>query len=493
VPKFNKMPTKLKRCGRCSSCKGKICHPTSTTRCLGCKFPSRKEGCHLRQPCVRQVTGAAQFKALGEETTSASENESNSRHRYPTRLSMSSDNDEGACDPASIAMETISSAVSKLGHISLTNITTDVSTRVTNTPTSSNSDSLDQTLIRQEVLPKKAILPPYMTNWEMSQVSDHNFSPAPLVPPILKRRESNIGVPINAASTPTRSGQSVKFTPPPDLGTIPEQPSFGRIKYDNMQDYANHDMSNPSTVINQIVEKNKQMQIDRQLQLSLQNEGSRVASVGTTSIPLQPKAPASVEEIQEDPTHLATVRSMFKEFLDQLHPNHIGQFEEVLNQIDLTSDKSIEQIFDMIARKVFDLDNTADVTKEVKLYCNTLSSCIDKARQVSDWNHSCITGPINHLRNALNQMAIDRLDAIATAQADAEALQRKNFLAFSQCNQPVNAPVNWKYDDGKISEKPKVLPQNPASSRLPPIDDVLTEVESHKKPLIPIPSGQKKC
>ena len=219
---------------------------------------------------------------------------------------MSSDNDEGAFDPASIAMETISNVVSKLDHISLTDITTNVSTGVSSTPTGSHSGSLDQTLIGKEVLPKEAILPPYVTNWEMSQVSDHNFSPAPPMHPILKRRESDVHVPIHAVSTPTRSGQSVKFTPPV-LGTIPEQPSFGRIKYDNMQDYADHDKSNPSTVINQIVERNQQMQIDRQLQLSLQSEGSRVAPVGTTNIPLQPKAPTSVEDIQDDPTQFAKV------------------------------------------------------------------------------------------------------------------------------------------------------------------------------------------
>jgi hypothetical protein len=150
-------------------------------------------------------------------------------------------------------------------------------------------------------------------------------------------------------------------------------------------------------------------------------------------------------------------------------------------------------------------------------------------------------------------MTIDRFDAIALAKANAEELERKNFLASSQCNQPVTAPVNWKYDDGKIgrsSEKPNSpiesskdageynptslgitkagskpdentppVPirsnlldppklsrigiksqsftnttqwKNSASSRHSSVDDVLTEVEIPplKKPLDPIPSTQ---
>ena len=242
-----KMPFKLKRCGHCTACRGKVCHPTRGTRCTGCKFPARKEGCHLRQPCVKQASNTTHFAAMGGETTSASESESNTKHRYPTRLSMS-DNDESEFDPASTAMEAISTVVSKLDHITLADITTNVPTGASSTPVGgcSEVDSLDRTLIENEVLPNqttKAILPPYLSNWEMSQVSDHNFSQVPPMRPILRnsRRESNIHVPLNAISTPTKTGQSVTFTPPA-LGTIKEQSSHDNIN-------PNGDKSNNNPVL----------------------------------------------------------------------------------------------------------------------------------------------------------------------------------------------------------------------------------------------------
>ena len=446
---------------------------------MGCKYPDKKKGCLLRQPCVKQASNNAHFVSTAGETTSASESESNSKHRYPTRLSMS--DNESAIDQTSIAIEAVSNMVSNLDRITLTDfedITSRVSTGASGTPVGgcSEVDSLDQTLVETSVLPKQAnVLPHYQSTWEVSQVPDHNFSQIPPMRPILRnpRRESNIHVPLNAISTPTKNGQSVRFTPPA-LGTIQEQSSHDNSNPDGSKfrkvissTVINQDISSRRSSVDDVLSEAKeeqervkqlQIQMDRQLQLSL-----------------QPSPPASIEDIQNNPELLATVRNIFTEFLNQVHPDHIGGFERELNHINLTSEEQVEQVFDMIIRKVYNLDSTVDIKREVQMYCDLLSKCFDMVKEGMDWNHPDITVPIRHLRNQVNQMAIDRLDRRHKAIADAEELQRKNWLAFSQCSQPSTGAIQWK---------------NNASSRLSSVDDVLTEVELSKGPPNAIPSLQ---
>ena len=162
--------TKLKRCGRCNACRSKICHPTRGNRCMGCEFPSRKEGCHLRPPCTKQAANNTHFVATTGESTSASESESTSRHRYPTRLSIS-DNETNAGESTATALDVIGNIVSNLDHFTIDDITRNVQTGVSSTPVGDGSefDSSEQTLIKTEVLPKQTNpqsinLPHYQSN-----------------------------------------------------------------------------------------------------------------------------------------------------------------------------------------------------------------------------------------------------------------------------------------------------------------------------------------
>ena len=203
------MPGGLKRCGKCVTCKERVCNKSRGTGCPGCLDDKRKEGCHFRRLCVKQPSHPPEGKSYVTTdggTTSASEGEN--VPRYLTRHALSSSSDhEGVDDSVSTPLLEVSKKMEKnLQPLSLPELLQNPIITIgsdLNIPNPDNALTLDSSntssstvVPSAESLPAQKIeflFPHSESIWEMTD-------PNQAVASILRnpRRESALHTPLNA-------------------------------------------------------------------------------------------------------------------------------------------------------------------------------------------------------------------------------------------------------------------------------------------------------
>ena len=99
----------MKRCGKCYTCREKVCNTSKGSACNSCLNPSYKKGCKLRSPCIKQAANQAKPVATTGGDTTASEGEDTPRYLTRSKLSEASD--------SSIDPDTTSGMISVVGNI----------------------------------------------------------------------------------------------------------------------------------------------------------------------------------------------------------------------------------------------------------------------------------------------------------------------------------------------------------------------------------------